>query len=349
VTDQHVLVTGATGFLASHLVRELLADGRRVRGTVRSLARVEAHAHLRALDGAAERLELVEADLLVPGSFDAAAAGVTHVFHTASPYALDVADPRRDLIDPAVRGTTNVLGACAASPTVRRVVLTSSFAAIADGPRPGHVFTEADWNTTSSITRNAYSFSKAEAERAAWAFLAAAPRHFDLVAVNPTVVIGPALGPGTNTSNQIFVDVAAGAYPAIMALDFGIVDVRDVAVAHVRALDLAAAHGRYLCAAEVVSMRTIVSIMREVLPPTVRLPRLALDHALGTLLVKGVAQFRPAGVRSFLRSSLGRSLAVDAGRARAELGVPFRPARDSIVDTVRDLVARGDLRIPAPS
>ena len=98
MSDRHVLVTGATGFLASHIVRDLLAAGDRVRGTVRSLANERAHAHLRALPGAAERLELVEADLVVPGSFAGSTDDVTHVAHTASPYVLDVDDPARDLL-----------------------------------------------------------------------------------------------------------------------------------------------------------------------------------------------------------------------------------------------------------
>ena len=343
MSPTQVVVTGATGFIASHLVRDLLAAGHRVRGTVRSLAATDSHAHLRALPGAAERLELIEADLLVPGSFDTAVAGASHVFHTASPYRLDVRDPQRELVEPAVQGTINVLGACTASPVLRRVVLTSSFAAIADHPIRTHVFTEDDWNGVSSLQRNAYAYSKAEAERAAWSFMQAAARSFDLVSINPTVVIGPALGPGTSTSNQIFVDVAAGAYPGIMALDFGIVDVRDVALAHVRAMEVAEAEGRYLCASDVLSMRAIVAIMREELPPTVRLPTRPLDNAFGTTVAKLAAQFQPPGVRSFLRTNLGRALQLDASKARRDLGIEFRPVRESVLDTVRDLVARGEI------
>lgn len=341
--ERHVLVTGATGFIASHVVRDLLAAGDRVRGTVRSLATTAPHAHLRALPGAAERLELVEADLVVAGSFAGTTDGVTHVVHTASPYVLDVQDAARDLVAPAVQGTRQVLEAAAASQTVQRVVLTSSFAAIADQPDPGRALTEADWNTASSLTRNPYSFSKAEAERAAWAFMDAAPRGFDLVAINPVVVLGPALGPGTNTSNQILVDVTTGTYPAVMALDFGLVDVRDVAAAHLAALDRPAASGRYLCAAGVCSMAAILEAMRPALPAGVRLPTRRMDNRVGTLLAKAAAQFQPSGVRSFLRTNLGRSLHLDASRARDELGVAFRPVDETIRDTVADLVARGEI------
>lgn len=339
--DRHVLVTGATGFIASHLVRDLLAAGDRVRATVRSLDATESHRHLRELPGAPARLELVEADLIVPGSFAGTTDGITHVAHTASPYVLDVADPARDLVAPAVEGTRQVLEACASSPTVRRVVLTSSFAAIADQPDPDRTFTEADWNTSSSLRRNPYAFSKAEAERAAWAFMAAADRHFDLVALNPVVVLGPALGPGVSTSNQILVDVTAGKYPAVLALDFGIVDVRDVSAAHLAALARPDASCRYLCAAAVCSMTAILDAMRPALPSGVRLPTRRLDGRVGTALAKAAAQAQPAGVRSFLRTNLGRPLRLDASRARTGLGVAFRPAAETVRDTVADLVARG--------
>ena len=141
LTEAPVLVTGASGFIAAHVIRELLARGYRVRGTVRSLARARELAYLRELPGAAERLELVEADLMREGSFDAAAEGVHHVMHTASPYVLHAEDPQRDLVDPAVKGTRTVLASCKKAGTVKRVVLTSSMAAITDccmGARSGN-------------------------------------------------------------------------------------------------------------------------------------------------------------------------------------------------------------------
>jgi len=139
-----VAVTGATGFIASHTIALLLEAGHAVRGTVRSLERPEAHAFLSSLPGAAERLTLVEADLLKPQSFDAAVAGCDTVLHMASPYVMTVADPQRDLVDPAVQGTLSVLGACARTPSVGRVVLTSSMAAVTDEPDSAVLLTEAN-------------------------------------------------------------------------------------------------------------------------------------------------------------------------------------------------------------
>ena len=146
-----VLVTGATGFIASRIVERLLAAGYRVRGTVRSLKKPGDVDRLRTLPSAAERLELVEADFTHIGSFDTPAAGCEAGIHTASPYVSTVNDPLTDLIGPALNGTRNVLAACAKTSTVRRVVVTSSMAAVTDEPDSDHTLTEADWNAKSSL------------------------------------------------------------------------------------------------------------------------------------------------------------------------------------------------------
>ncbi|HJQ91161.1 MAG TPA: NAD-dependent epimerase/dehydratase family protein, partial [Acidimicrobiia bacterium] len=126
VTDSPVLVTGASGFIGSHIVQQLLEGGYRVRGTVRNPVKTRAEGHLTGLSGADERLELFAADLLTQGAFDDAVRDCEYVIHTASPYAIDVADPQRDLVDPAVRGTISVLESCREIDSMRRVVLTSS-------------------------------------------------------------------------------------------------------------------------------------------------------------------------------------------------------------------------------
>ena len=143
VTDVPVLVTGATGFIGSEIVSQLLDAGYRVRGTTRNVEKANKGGHLTALAGADERLELFEADLLDSGAFDGPAAGCEYVMHVASPYITNVKDPQRDLLDPAVNGTLNVLKASVSAGTVKRVVLTSSFAAMMRPPEQG-VFTEAD-------------------------------------------------------------------------------------------------------------------------------------------------------------------------------------------------------------
>jgi dihydroflavonol-4-reductase len=336
-----VCVTGATGYVASCLVADLLGRGYRVRGTVRDLAKAP---RLKALPGAAERLTVVEAELQAPATLRSAIDGCATVFHTASPYVLNVADPQRDLVDTAVHGTVNVLAACASVGGVRRVVLTSSMAAVTDEPESDHVLTEADWNTKSTLDRNPYYLSKTLAERAAWDFMAAEKPPFDLVVINPFVVMGPSLSPAVNVSNQILLDLVSGAFPAILSLTWGIVDVRDVALAHVRAAEVPAASGRYLCAAPPVTMRQVATWMREAgYGELTRLPTRGLDNWLGNLLVTLDSYRRPSGTGSYLRTHIGRTPRYDTTKAQRDLGLRFRPTRDTILDTLVDLARWGHL------
>jgi len=341
-----VCVTGASGFIASHLVAQLLARGYHVRGTVRRSSDAAATAHLRALPGAASRLSLVDADLnaAVAGAFDAAVAGCASVLHTASPYALHVKDPQKDLVDPAVQGTRGVLQSCASAGTVRRVVVTSSMAAITDEPSSDHVLSEADWNTRSTLARNPYYLSKTLAEREAWRFVESAPSlsSFDVVTINPFLVVGPSLSPGVNTSNQMFVDLLRGAYPGILSLTWGLVDVRDVALAHILAMETPTARGRYLCAAHTLSMRELVARLRA-LGYRGKLPRIGLDHAVGDVVVRGLSYLQPRGIGSYLRTHIGRTPRFDNGKIQRELGLTFRPVETTLADTMADLARWGHL------
>jgi len=338
ISSAPVLVTGASGFIASRIVEQLLAKGYRVRGTVRSLGRERELTGIRTLAGAAERLELVGADLNAAGAFDRPAAGCEYAIHTASPYALTVNDPQRDLIDPAVNGTRHVLAACRRAGTIRRVVLTSSMAAVTDEPESDHVLTERDWNTKSSLERNPYYYSKTLAERAAWAFVDEEKPQFDLVVINPFLVIGPSLVPGLNVSNQIFVDLLRGTYPGIVSLTWGFVDVRDVADAHVRAMETPAASGRYICAGDTGSMRVVVNLLRRRgWGDGRKLPSLGLDNAFGDVVVRLGSFLQSKGVGSYLRTHVGRTPRYDTSRIQRELGVTFRPLEQSILDTMDDL------------
>lgn len=244
ITSKPVCVTGASGFIAAHIVRELLAKGYSVRGTVRNSP--GNYPYLLGLPGASDRLELVEAELLSDGAYDRAVEGCDYVMHTASPYEINVKNPQTDLVDPAVNGTETVLESCLKSGGVKRVILTSSIAAITDEPESMKVFTEKDWNTMSSLDRNPYQYSKTLAERAAWDFIMRKRPRFDLVSINPTMVAGPSLGPSLNTTNRMIRDIMKGVFPGIMDINWGFVDVRDVAKAHILAMENDTASGRYL-------------------------------------------------------------------------------------------------------
>ena len=344
-----VTVTGASGFIASHLVAQLLERGYRVRGTVRSLERPGKYQFLRDLPGADERLELVEGELLEPGSYDEAVDGAAIVFHTASPYAVDVDDPQRDLIDPALEGTRNVLGSCQRAGGVERVVLTSSMAAISDEPIPGHVFTEEDWNTRSTLDRNPYYLSKTLAERAAWEFVEDPEVGFDLVVINPYMVVGPSLTPSLNTSNAVLKDILEGTYPGIMDLSWGFVDVRDVARAHVLAAETPEAQGRYLTANTDLHMRQIVELLgRGGFDIGYKLPRFDMSGGFGTAMMRLAANFQSKGVRSFLKTHLGKHMRFDHGKVTEELGLEFRPLEDTILEAAHDLIRWGHLEANNP-
>jgi dihydroflavonol-4-reductase len=336
-----VFVSGATGFIAAHTIAQLLAAGHRVRGSVRSVNKADVLAPLRALPGASERLELVEADLLAPEAFRGLLDGCDVAMHMARPYTIDVADPQRDLVDPAVRGTTAMLEACLRTPGIRRVVLTSSMAAITDEPDAGHVLTEADWNVRSTLTRNPYYLSKVMAERAAWQFVDDRTPPWDLVAINPFLVIGPSHVKTLNTSNKVIADLLNGVYSAIVSLTWGVVDVRDVADAHIRAMDAPDARGRYVCAAGTIDMRGMVALLRRSGYEGYRLPRLGLDGTLGTMMARLAAYGQSAGVRQYLRTHLGHVPRFDTSKIRRDLAMTFRPIDQTILETAADLVRWG--------
>jgi dihydroflavonol-4-reductase len=339
-----VCVTGATGFIASRIVKDLLAAGRKVRGTARKLEGKDADA-LRKLPGASERLELVQADLLAEGAFDRAVAGCDHVMHTASPYALDAKDPQKDLVEPAVQGTENVLRS-AAKAGVKRVVLTSSMAAITDEPESDHVLTEKDWNEKSSVDRNPYYYSKTLAEKAGWSFVEKEKPSFDLVVINPFLVIGPSVVSAVNTSNQMFLDMLQGTYPGIMNLTWGFVDVRDVALAHIRAVEKPEAKGRYICANATMSMRDVVGLIAKSGYDGYKLPTLGMDCGIGDYAVRLSSYFQPKGVGTYLRTHVGRVPRFDNAKIKRELGIEFIPLEKSILDTLEDLKTWGHLAPP---
>jgi dihydroflavonol-4-reductase len=166
---------------------------------------------------------------------------------------------------------------------------------------------------------------------------------FDLVAINPFMVIGPSLTSSLNPSNQIFVDLLKGSYPGIMNLTWGFVDVRDVADAHVRALDQPSAHGRYLCAGDTLSMRGLVALLTKNGYGGYKLPKRPLDSPAGNLLVRLLSFTQATGVGSYLRSHVGRVPKYDTSKIRTDLGMSFRPVEESVLETLKDLDRWGHL------
>lgn len=246
------LVTGASGYIASMLVKQLCEEGYKVRGTVRSLSDEEKVKHLTGLCPN-NPVELFEADLMKDGSFKDAMAGVQILHHTASPFQLQVDDPQTQLIDPAVNGTKNVIGEAIAA-GVKNIVLTASVASITDSknfvPPEGYVFTEEDWNTFSTIENNPYPLSKTLAEKAAWDMVKAAD-GVSMKTIHPGLVIGPVLSARTDaTSYKMVKNILECPDGKAAPACFGLVDVRDVCKAHIQASVRPEANGRYIVCSE---------------------------------------------------------------------------------------------------
>ncbi|KAK4278653.1 hypothetical protein QN277_016474 [Acacia crassicarpa] len=275
--EKVVCVTGASGFIASWIVKFLLLRGYTVKSTVRDPNDPRKVDHLLEFDGAKERLRLIKADLEEEGSFDEAIEGCVGVFHTASPCYFDPIDPQTELIEPAVKGTLNVLRSCAKSSSVKRVVLTSSFAALSHTGKPltPDVVVDETWFSSPDICRDKkrwYHVSKILAEEAAWKFVK--ENSIDLVVLNPAFVIGPLLQPSLNeTCAVIFNLIKAQTYPNYSA---GWVNVKDVANAHIQAFEIPSANGRYVMVERVAHYSEHVKILRELFP-TLQLPEKCAD------------------------------------------------------------------------
>jgi len=235
-----VAVTGASGYIGSWSIKYLAENGYQVRGTVRSLKNPVKVQHLREMK---EVVQLFEADLLVDGSFDECFTGCSAVLHVASPFQIMVDDPQKDLIDPAVKGTLNVLESCKKA-GIKRVVLTSSCASIVEEDMTtepekykGKIWTEKDWNTTCTLEKSPYSLSKVLAEKAAWEFCE--KNGITLTTICPNFVMGPPLSVRTDsTSVNMIMGIMKGAFlkDGLPNFAYGCVDVRTVAESHVLAL-----------------------------------------------------------------------------------------------------------------
>jgi dihydroflavonol-4-reductase len=334
-----VLVTGATGYIAGHCIRELLENGYRVRGTVRSLGDGKKTEHLRKMAaGLGASLELCEADLTSDRGWAEAVAGCDFVQHVASPLPASVPKDENEIIRPAVDGALRVLKASAESGSVKRVVMTSSVAAVAfgHGDDDGTVFTEADWSNPERC--DPYPKSKTLAERAAWDFVKALPgKRLELVTINPGFVLGPLLNKDVNTSGELIRKLMTREMPACPELGFAPVDVRDVALAHRLAMERPQAAGnRYICAGDHVWVQEMAKILAaEFNPKGYRVPTGRLPYWLMWV----IARF-DASVHLALQF-VGRKELVSAAKAKRELGWTMRPVPESVLDTARTMIELG--------
>lgn len=338
-----VLVTGASGYIAGHCIIQLLDRGYRVRGTLRSLRRADevtawiARARGRA---AAPRLEFVQAELTDPTGWAPAMEDVRYVLHVASPLPSTIPKNPEELIAPAREGAVNVMRAAAAA-KVERVVQTSSSAAIAygrDNPN-GHVFTEEDWTDPDHPDNVPYTRSKTIAERAAWDELTKLSRPLEWVAINPGLVLGPVLDKDASASVEVIAKMLRGELPGLPRLSVAIVDVRDIADLHLRAMTEPKAAGqRYIGAGEVLSMRQMAEILKA---QAGELSAKATTRELPDWLVRLVGMFdKEVGGLVF---ELGKVRRLTSAKAMRDLGWRSRPAAETVTATARSLEAVGAL------
>jgi len=263
-----VCVTGAGGFVASWLVKLLLSRGQyMVRGTVRDPG-ASKNAHLKALDDAGERLQLLKADLLDYNNVASAVSGCEGVFHVASPVPSGrSSNPEVEVIGPAVTGTANVLKACYEA-KVGRVVVVSSIAAVSNNPNwpKGKAFDEDSWSDEEYCRKNEdwYNLSKTLAEREAFAY--AEKTGLDVVAICPSLVLGPLMQSTINASSKILLNYFKGDRDTVENRLRNIVDVRDVTDALLLAYEKPEASGRYICSSHPIKVSDMISILKNLYP-----------------------------------------------------------------------------------
>jgi dihydroflavonol-4-reductase len=344
-TQKPVLVTGATGYVAGWIIKTLLDKGLTVHAAVRNPNDEKKLSHLREMaQQSTGNIRFFKADLLQAGSFQDAMQDCELVYHTASPFILNVSDVYRDLIDPAQKGTRNVLEQANQTPSVKRVVLTSSCAAIYGDNQdvkntPKGVFTEEVWNTTSSAAHNPYSYSKTLAEKEAWD-IAGKQSRWDLVVINPSLVMGPALNPQVNTSEsfRILKQMADGTLKGGVpkAFGIGVVDVREVAFAHYQAGFLPQAKGRHIVSGHDTTFFEMAQTLVPKYGATHPIPRRELPKWLVWLV-------GPLADKTFTRRTIagnvGYRFVSDNRKGREQLGISYRPLQETMEEAFAQVVA----------
>jgi nucleoside-diphosphate-sugar epimerase len=334
-----VLVTGGSGFVAVHCIIQLLKAGYQVRTTVRSLNRVNnIHEMLkRAGVDPGDNLSFVEADLTADKGWAEAAGRCDYVLHVASPFPPGIPKDENDLIIPAREGALRVLKA-SRDAGVKRVVLTSSFAAIGYGVKSsGEIFNEKNWTDPYNppLPISAYVKSKTLAERAAWDFIAREGNGLELSVINPVGVLGPVLGAELSTSIQIVKRLLDGSTPGSPRLSFGIIDVRDVADLHLRAMTNPLAKGeRFLAiSGSFISMNEIALLLKSKLGEKAKR---VTTRVLPDWLVRIIALFDP-GI-ALVAPELGKTKKASNDKAKKLLGWTPISTEDAILATANSLI-----------
>lgn len=341
-----VVLTGGTGYLGSQILHYLLESEYEVRLTTRSVEKTQEDAYIKTvLTRYKSQLSLYEADLLQEGSFDEVMKGAKGLIHAASPFKISgIKDAKKELINPAVQGTKNVLDAASKSETVKKVVLTSSVVAVYGDAKDielvqEDVFNESHWNQTSSISHHPYAYSKTVAEKKAWSLEQNA--NFSLVTINPGFILGPANTQRIDSESISFMrDMLNGKFSSgVPSLYFGYTDVRDCAKVHVKALENDNASGRHICVSEEGSMLDVASILSREFGTQYKIPKAKLPKFLVYIIgpLNGLSW-------NFLNKNLSIPLHFDNSKIKESLGITFRPLSETVVDHAKQLIKDGLLK-----
>lgn len=340
-----VMVTGATGYVAGRIVEKLLNEGLTVHAPIRSPENKDKTKYLDAIASQSTgSIKYFKADLLNEGSYDEAMQGCELVYHTASPFNIGAKNPQKELVDPALKGTENVLKSVNKTSSVKRVVLTSSVVAIYGDnvdmkETINNEFTEENWNTTSSVDHQPYPYSKTVAEKKAWEINKAQDR-WDMVVINPSFVMGPGINPhATSESFSVMKQMGDGTLKAgVPDWIFGCVDVRDLAVAHYNGGFKPDASGRHIINAEEFSMLEMGKAISEKFPdyptPSKQLPKW-LIWLMGPMFDMK---------RKVIAKNVGHPVKFNNTKSKEQLGVTYRPLKTTLVEFFSQLVDEGIIK-----
>ncbi|WP_338792581.1 NAD-dependent epimerase/dehydratase family protein [Bernardetia sp. MNP-M8] len=341
-----VFVSGANGYVASWLVKKLLEEGLTVHAAVRNPENDKKVGHLKDIaKNTKGELKLFKADLLTPNSYVEAMKGCELVYHTASPFTTNVKDPQKELIEPAVKGTENVLTTASQTPSVKRVVDTSSCAAIYTDAidtvnAPKGILTEEVWNKTASLDYQPYSYSKTLAEKKAWE-IADAQNQWDLVTINMSMVMGPPLNPKATTSESfnMLKQMGDGSLKSgAPKVGMGVVDVRDVAEAHYRAGFTPEASGRYITLGHNTNLFEMTQQLRPKFGQQYPISKSAAPKWLlmfvGPMVNKNLT-------KKFIRNNVNVPFNADNSKIKKDLGMTFIPLQKTMEDSFQVLVDNG--------
>ncbi len=340
-TDTPILVTGASGYVASHIIKLLLERGFKVRGSVRSLSNTAKYQFLYDLvPENKHNLTLVEAELTNKESWLKAVEGCQYVFHVASPIPPGVPKNEDELIIPAVQGTLNVLEA-AVEKGVKKVVVTSSCMCVTLGQPSGKINTEEDWAVEEACP--AYPKSKVRAEKAAWEFYEKNKDKIEIATVLPYLVYGPIYTKHGNSSETMIAEIMRGNYPGFMDVKLSVVDVRDVAEAHFNAMFKEGTNGkRYICAGSLASVEDIFKHLAEELDQ--------YGYKINNKFVTAediVASGNAVAQRMI--PLIGKSMVVSNGKSKTELGMNYRPLKQTVKEMAHSIIKQGLVENKIPS